>query len=62
MSRAHSSFIPAEQVNAVADWNFGAVDQAAIRFAAKLKAQAEAQFAVSEALMVDAVRKVLARG
>ena len=29
---------------------------------AYLKAQAEAQFAVSEALMVDAVRKVLARG
>jgi flagellar assembly protein FliH len=43
MSRAHSSFIPAEQINAVADWNFGAVDQAAIRFAAKLKAQAEAE-------------------
>jgi flagellar assembly protein FliH len=43
MSRAHSSFIPAEQINAVTDWNFGAVDQAAIRFAAKLKAQAEAE-------------------
>ena len=43
MSRAHSSFIPAEQISAVTDWNFGAVDQAAIRFAAKLKAQAEAE-------------------
>jgi flagellar assembly protein FliH len=43
MSRAHSSFIPAEQIGAVADWKFGAVDQAAIRFAAKLKAQADAE-------------------
>ncbi len=43
MSRAHSTFIPAEEINAVANWKFGAVDQAAIRFAAKLKAQAEAE-------------------
>jgi len=43
MSRAHSTFIPAEEINAVADWNFQAVDQAALRFAAKLKAQAEAE-------------------
>jgi flagellar assembly protein FliH len=40
MSRAHSSFIPAEQVENATDWNFSAVDQAALRFAAKLKAQA----------------------
>ena len=40
MSRAHSSFIPAEQVEKATDWNFTAVDQAALRFAAKLKAQA----------------------
>ena len=40
MSRAHSSFIPAEKVENAADWNFSAVDQAALRFAAKLKAQA----------------------
>lgn len=43
MSRAHSTFIPAEDIGAVADWNFQAVDQAALRFAAKLKAQAEAE-------------------
>jgi len=40
MSRAHSSFIPAEQVENATDWAFSAVDQAALRFAAKLKAQA----------------------
>ena len=40
MSRAHSSYIPAEQVENATDWNFSAVDQAALRFAAKLKAQA----------------------
>ena len=40
MSRAHSTFIPAEQVENATDWNFSAVDQAALRFAAKLKAQA----------------------
>ena len=40
MSRAHSSFIPAEQVENATGWNFSAVDQAALRFAAKLKAQA----------------------
>jgi flagellar assembly protein FliH len=43
MSRAHSSYIPADQIGTVADWNFGAVDQSAIKFAAKLKAQAEAE-------------------
>ena len=40
MSRAHSSFIPAEKIENATDWNFSAVDQAALRFAAKLKAQA----------------------
>ena len=43
MSRAHSTFIPAEQVSKATDWKFSAVDQAALRFAAKLKAQAEAE-------------------
>lgn len=43
MSRAHSSYIPADQIGSVADWNFAAVDQSAIKFAAKLKAQAEAE-------------------
>jgi flagellar assembly protein FliH len=43
MSRAHSSFIPAEQVGEASDWAFDPVDQAALRFAAKVKAQAEAE-------------------
>ena len=43
MSRAHSSYIPSDQIGTVTDWNFGAVDQSAIKFAAKLKAQAEAE-------------------
>ena len=41
MSRAYSSFIPGEQLGTVTDWNFGAVDQVSLRFAAKLQAQAE---------------------
>lgn len=41
MSRAHSSFIPSESIRVATDWEFGAVDQAALRFAAKLKAQAD---------------------
>jgi flagellar assembly protein FliH len=41
MSRAHSSFIPGDKLGAVKDWDFGAVDLASVRFAAKLKAQAE---------------------
>ena len=41
MSRAYSSFIPGEEVGTVTDWNFAAVDQSSLRFAAKLKAQAE---------------------
>ena len=43
MSRAHSSFIPAEDVTRASNWDFGAVDQASLKFAAKVKAQAEAQ-------------------
>lgn len=45
MTRTHSRFIPGEEVGVVTDWQFGAVDQASLRFAAKLKAQelAEAQ-------------------
>ncbi len=41
MSRAHSSFIPNESIRAATGWDFGAVDQGALRFAAKLQAQAE---------------------
>lgn len=43
MSRAHSSFIPAEEISDASSWNFDAVDQASLKFAAKVKAQAEAQ-------------------
>lgn len=42
-TRTHSRFIPGEEVGAVTEWNFGAVDQASVRFAAKLKAQALAE-------------------
>lgn len=41
MSRAFSSFISDEDIGTVTDWKFGAVDQSSLRFAAKLKAQAE---------------------
>lgn len=53
MSRAHSAFIPGEQLGAVADWNFGAVDLASLRFAAKLKAQADQE----ERLKDDSARQ-----
>jgi flagellar assembly protein FliH len=43
MSRAHSTFIPAEKVAEASSWDFDPVDQASLRFAAKVKAQAEAQ-------------------
>ena len=43
MSRAHSTFIPAEQVGDANNWAFDPVDQAALRFAAKVRAQAEAE-------------------
>lgn len=43
MSRAHSTFIPAEKVADASNWAFDPVDQAALRFAAKVRAQAEAE-------------------
>jgi len=43
MSRAHSSYIPAEEVVEANNWAFDPVDKAALRFAAKVKAQAEAE-------------------
>jgi flagellar assembly protein FliH len=39
MTRAQNRFIPGEEIGSVADWNFAAVDQTSLRFAAKLKAQ-----------------------
>lgn len=43
MTRSNNRFIPGEEIGAVADWNFAAVDQSSVRFAAKLKAQAMAE-------------------
>lgn len=41
MSRAHNKFIADEDILQVVDWSFGAVDHASIRFAEKLKVQAD---------------------
>ncbi len=54
MTRNHSRFIPGEEVGAVTDWQFGAVDQASIRFAAKLKAQEHAEAQAKENLLRQA--------
>lgn len=43
MSRNQARFIPGEEVATVTEWDFGAVDQASVRFAAKIKAQADAE-------------------
>lgn len=48
MSRAHSKFIPDEEIGTVSDWNFGAVDQASLRFAAKLKVQEQQESQVRD--------------
>lgn len=53
MTRAHSRFIAGEDVGVVTEWEFGAVDQSAVRFAAKLKEQALAE----ELLKDDALRQ-----
>lgn len=43
MTRSNNRFIPGEELGVVADWNFAAVDQSSVRFAAKLKEQAIAE-------------------
>ncbi|MFZ3127415.1 MAG: flagellar assembly protein FliH [Rhodoferax sp.] len=43
MTRSNNRFIPGEEIGAVVDWNFSAVDQSSVRFAAKLKEQAMAE-------------------
>lgn len=43
MSRAYSSFIPADQIAAVRGWQFDAVNQSELSIAAKLQAQAHAE-------------------
>ena len=60
MTRSSSKFIPDEDIIAVTDWSFGAVDHASIRFAAKLKAQADAEIQAkdtAEQAKVDAIRQ-----
>ncbi len=39
----HSRFIPDEQISSAIGWDFDAVDQASVRFAAKVKAREEAE-------------------
>lgn len=51
MTRAYNRFIPGEELGAVVDWNFGAVDQASVRFAAKLKAQEAAEDQAKESVL-----------
>ncbi len=43
MTRNHNRFISGEDLGTVAGWEFGAVDQASVRFAAKIRAQEEAE-------------------
>jgi flagellar assembly protein FliH len=60
MSRAHNKFIADEDIVQVTDWSFGAVDHASIRFAEKVKAQAEAENRTKqdvEQAKVDAIRQ-----
>lgn len=60
MTRYSNKFIADEDIIAVTDWSFGAVDQASIRFAAKLKAQADAETQTkdsAEQAKVDAIRQ-----
>jgi flagellar assembly protein FliH len=60
MTRSNNKFIAEEDILAVSDWSFGAVDQVSIRFAAKLKAQADAEKQakeVAEQEKIDAIRQ-----
>ena len=43
MARNQNRFVSGEDIGSVTDWNFAAVDQASIRFAAKLRAQEQAE-------------------
>ena len=43
MTRQQSRFIASDDINAVVGWDFGPVDQASVRFAAKVKAQEDAE-------------------
>ena len=50
MSRTTNRFISGENLGAVADWTFSAVDQASVRFAEKVKAQELAEEKVRESV------------
>jgi flagellar assembly protein FliH len=43
MTRAHNRFIASDDVGSAVGWEFGAVDQASVRFAAKVKAREETE-------------------
>jgi len=53
MSRTSSSYIASEEVGAVVEWNFNAVDQSSLRFAEKIRIQAEEE----ERIRHEAVRQ-----
>lgn len=60
MTRGNNKFIADEDIVDVKDWSFAAVDQASIRFAAKVKAQAELENKAKEDLeraRLDAIRQ-----
>jgi flagellar assembly protein FliH len=46
--RTQSRFIASDDINAVVGWDFGPVDQASVRFAAKVKAQEAAENGVHD--------------
>lgn len=48
MTRQQSRFIASDDINAVVGWDFGPVDQASVRFAAKVKAQEEVETRVHD--------------
>jgi flagellar assembly protein FliH len=54
MTRTTSRFISGENLGAVVDWSFGAVDQASVRFAEKVKAQEVAEEKVKESIAREA--------
>lgn len=60
MPRSSNKFIQDEDIIAVTDWSFEAVDQASIRFAAKLKVQADIEAQATETVeqsKVDSIRQ-----
>lgn len=60
MTRSSNKFILDEDIIAVTDWSFGAVDQGSTRFAAKLKAQADIEsraVETTEQVKTDAIRQ-----